>query len=86
MTSTNDITGDRLATKIPSKKFLDNYDLIFRKGKEPEPEVDPTIAELNRLVVYYQNLSDNSEDLEMHHFYRGSAAALNLFASWLERA
>lgn len=43
------------------------------------------IKELDRLVVYYQNLSSKSEDLEMQHFYRGAAAALNLFASWMEK-
>lgn len=31
MTANNDITGDRLVSKVPSKEFLDNYDQIFRK-------------------------------------------------------
>jgi hypothetical protein len=27
----NDITGDAIRSKHPSKKYMDNYDLIFRK-------------------------------------------------------
>lgn len=45
---------------------------------------DKTVAELNRLVIYYQNLSSKVPDPEMVQFYRGAAAALNLFASWVE--
>ena len=30
----NDITGDSIKTKSASKKYYDNYDLIFRKNKE----------------------------------------------------
>lgn len=33
-TATNPITGDKIQTKSSSKKYYDNYDLIFRKDKE----------------------------------------------------
>jgi hypothetical protein len=32
--STNDITGDKLQSKVPSDAYRDNYDRIFGK-KEP---------------------------------------------------
>jgi len=28
--SKNDVTGDEIKSKVPSKEFLDNYDRIFR--------------------------------------------------------
>lgn len=31
MTSRNDITGDKIQTKITTKEYQNNYDLIFRK-------------------------------------------------------
>ena len=33
MTTTNDITGDSLTSKISNKKFRENYDKIFNKKK-----------------------------------------------------
>lgn len=44
MASINDITLDKLQTKIPSKEYLNNYDLIFRKDKRKE-ETDPVSKE-----------------------------------------
>jgi len=32
----NEVTGARLTTGVPSKAYLDNYDLIFRKDKKEE--------------------------------------------------
>lgn len=32
--SRNDITGDALRSKAPSKAYSDNFDAIFRKPKE----------------------------------------------------
>ena len=32
MATKNDITGDMLISRGASKAYLDNYDLIFRKG------------------------------------------------------
>ena len=49
MATKNDITGDALISRNASKAYLNNYDLIFRKGnpekekedgnKETEPQV-----------------------------------------------
>lgn len=46
MTSKNQHTGDKQQTRTPSKEFLDNYDLIFRKSKVydedmPLPHFEP---------------------------------------------
>ena len=30
--STNDITGDRLVSKVPTKEYEDNFDRIFRQA------------------------------------------------------
>lgn len=45
------------------------------------------IVELNCRIDYYKQLAEDRKvvDPEISNFYRGSAAALNLFASWLER-
>lgn len=34
MSSKNDITGDKLISKVSTQKYRDNYDKIFRKNKE----------------------------------------------------
>lgn len=34
MVARNDVTGDRLVSKAPTKEYEDNYDLIFRKKKD----------------------------------------------------
>jgi hypothetical protein len=41
-TSTNEITGNKIASKIPSQEYLSNFDSIFRKTKivDEEPKVD----------------------------------------------
>ena len=36
MATKNDITGDMLISRGASKAYLDNYDLIFRKGNPKE--------------------------------------------------
>lgn len=36
MSNRNEVTGDKLQTKIPSKEYKDNYDAIFRKDKQEE--------------------------------------------------
>ena len=36
MATRNDITGDDLISKVPSKQYLDNYDAIFRKPKQDD--------------------------------------------------
>lgn len=44
MTSTNNITGDRLVSKPNSDKFRDNFNAIFR---QPKP-ADKSIKKSNR--------------------------------------
>jgi hypothetical protein len=36
----NDITGDKLVSKTPTKEYLDNFDNIFRKPKPEQLELD----------------------------------------------
>lgn len=38
MASKNDVTGDTIATKYNSQKFVDNWDLIFKKKDEQKVE------------------------------------------------
>ena len=40
MAAINDITGDSIASKVPSQKYLDNFDAIFRKNKQQETQID----------------------------------------------
>lgn len=42
MTSKNDITGDAIKSKVPSKEYLDRFDAIFRKPKPAETDPPPT--------------------------------------------
>lgn len=36
MTDRNDITGDKIATKVPSKQYKDNWDAVFGKPEKPK--------------------------------------------------
>ena len=56
MATKNDITGDALVSRGASKAYLDNYDLIFRKGNpkedkqdEKQEEAKPSKVEVVRL-------------------------------------
>ena len=40
MAAINDITGDSIASKVPSQKYLDNFDAIFKKNKQQETQID----------------------------------------------
>ena len=40
MATRNEITGDALVSRGASKAYLDNYDLIFRKGNPKKEEED----------------------------------------------
>lgn len=40
MTTMNDVTGDSIRSKAQSKKYRDNYDLIFGKKKKKEVTED----------------------------------------------
>jgi len=46
MTAKNDITGDKLQSKITNKKFRDNWDIIFnnkQKTEKKESERNSTV-------------------------------------------
>lgn len=58
MATRNDITGDKIQSRISNKQFEDNFDAIFRKPKEtpntvditkpaPDKPVEPTQLELD---------------------------------------
>jgi hypothetical protein len=40
MTAKNDITGDKLQSKITNKKFRDNWDNIFFSMKNKEEQIE----------------------------------------------
>lgn len=40
MAARNDVTGDELKSRVPSKKYKDNWDAIFSKKKENEQKQD----------------------------------------------
>jgi hypothetical protein len=40
MTAKNDITGDKLQSKITNKKFRDNWDNIFFSMKSKEEQIE----------------------------------------------
>ena len=48
MVARNDITGDAIQTKSSSKAYQDNYDLIFRKGKDMQVKVQENEGEIGR--------------------------------------
>jgi hypothetical protein len=41
MSNTNNITLDKIITKIPTKEYMDNYDAIFRKKDKEDPDESP---------------------------------------------
>jgi hypothetical protein len=41
MSNTNNITLDKIITKIPTKEYMDNYDAIFRKKVKEDPDESP---------------------------------------------
>lgn len=40
MASKNDITGDKIQSKIGNKNFYDNFDAVFRKPAKPAEATD----------------------------------------------
>jgi hypothetical protein len=53
MVAKNDITGDSIQTKIPSKDYSNNYDNIFRKDKRAEEDArleDEAFNEVERRI------------------------------------
>ena len=53
--STNDVTGDRLVSKIGGKAYGDNFDMIFRKQVE---DLDSTAVDMEDAVVGHNQISD----------------------------
>jgi len=46
--SKNDVTGDNIKSKLPSKSFDENFDRIFGKPKDPKVPAGYTAEELER--------------------------------------
>jgi hypothetical protein len=57
MAAKNDITGDSIASKVPSQKFLDNFDAIFRKNKQQDKQI--TVFNQAEQQVTAHELSSN---------------------------
>jgi hypothetical protein len=53
--SKNDITGDKLISRINSKQFEDNFDLIFKKQVD---ELDSLAQDIADSKVGHSNPSD----------------------------
>lgn len=45
MATKNDVTGDSIQSKIPSKEYSDNWDRIFGKKENKEKENDDTLSD-----------------------------------------
>ena len=48
MVARNDITGDSIQTKGVSNSYRDNYDIIFRKGKDMQVRVQENADEIGK--------------------------------------
>ena len=48
MVARNDITGDTIQTKGVSNSYRDNYDTIFRKGKDMQVRVQENADEIGK--------------------------------------
>jgi hypothetical protein len=62
MSSTNDITGDKIQTKVVSNAYRDNYDLIWSK-KTPQ-ERDDALNEddaFRMIEVFNKHPSSNTK-------------------------
>ena len=53
--SKNDITGDRLVSRVNTKEWDDRYDSIFKRTKEEQLEVDT-----NRLEDYLNKCKEDN--------------------------
>jgi len=51
MSTKNDITGDKIETRSPSQKYLDNYDQIFGGGCEDKPIESVSRSVARRLAI-----------------------------------
>jgi hypothetical protein len=60
MTSKNDITGDALRTRGPSKEYLDGWDRIFgKKSLDKEPEFWYHVCKHNGVMDVEKNQACN---------------------------
>ena len=57
--STNDITGDRLVSKVPTKEYEDNFDRIFRQAGY-EKDID-------KLHKYVEDCIKENKDELVHN-------------------
>ena len=48
LSSVNEITGQRMTTRSPSKAYLDNYDTILRNKDKDEEEKEQSIENTNQ--------------------------------------
>jgi len=67
MSTTNDITGDPIQTKLGvSKKYADNYDRIFRKGTVKQE--NPVDAELKKATEQIKHIASLCGKHDRMHF------------------
>jgi hypothetical protein len=58
MVARNDITGDAIQSRTASKAYQDNYDLIFRKNKAKQEDIDI----LENEEIWSQQVIDESNN------------------------
>ena len=56
----NDVTGDRISSKKPSKKYDDGYDRIFRKKREETPKEKALYDYVEKCVQDNQEKKDGT--------------------------
>jgi len=54
MATRNDITGDRLVSKVPTEEFRNNYDLCFSKKPKTPAEQQAIIEMTNMQKELYE--------------------------------
>lgn len=62
MAAKNDITGDSIASKVPSQKFLDNFDAIFRKNKQQDKQI-AVFNQAEQQVTAHELSSNETADI-----------------------
>jgi hypothetical protein len=60
--SINDITGDKLQTKVSSESYRTNYDSIFRKKVIPEGNPDEKTSNSSSTELESNEYTDNCSD------------------------
>ena len=61
MATRNDITGDRLVSKVSTENFRDNYDLIFKKQPKTPAEQAAIIEMTNLNKDLYEKTVDKKK-------------------------